>query len=567
MPPDPVPARARARTRTGARTLTRTPNRIAVGVIGAALVVGTLAATPGPDPAGGGAGIRWGKCPERPVPAGMRCGTLDVPLDYGPAAGTGTGTGTARGTGTATGTGIGTATTKATGPGKARLRIAVAMLPATGPAAKRLGSLVLNFGGPGAPGVATLAADPAAFAELNKRYALVVFDPRGVGHSEPVTCGGDPQETGETAASAPVGPAAQLAALRAAAKRCALDSGPVLPYIGTVNAARDLDLLRQALGEKKLDYLGFSYGTRLGSVYAALFPRRSGRMVFDGVDTLSEPLTEQALVSAAAQQRALDNFLVWCAHQDGCVYGTNTRTAKEKVQALVTRLDAEPLTGEGGLRFTGQDVVAAIETALYSKKTWPDLADALALVERNGDPVGLMQLGGPTEPPPPDAMDAVDGVGDTGAPVPADNSAAALVAVNCADDPDRGNDKASPADIARELAALQPLFLAASPVFGPHQLMTVLSCYGRPAGTDFIRRIDRPAGIPRILLVGTRGDPATPYEWTEETAKRLGNTVILDYKGDGHTAYLASRCVQGYVDHFLIDGRLPAGTRSCPAGE
>ncbi|AWZ16873.1 alpha/beta hydrolase [Streptomyces sp. ICC1] len=139
--------------------------------------------------------------------------------------------------------------------------------------------------------------------------------------------------------------------------------------------------------------------------------------------------------------------------------------------------------------------------------------------------------------------------------------------MNCADDPDRGDAKASPATVERELAELAPLFLAASPVFGPRQLMTVLSCYGRPAGTDFIRKIDRPAGIPRMLLVGTRGDPATPYEWTEETAKRLGNTVVVDYKGDGHTGYVASSCVRGYVDHFLLDGRLPSGTRSCPAGE
>lgn len=175
----------------------------------------------------------------------------------------------------------------------------------------------------------------------------------------------------------------------------------MLPYVGTVSVARDMDLLRQALGEEKLDFLGFSYGTRLGAVYAALFPRRTGRMVLDGVDTLTEPLGEQALLSAVGQQRALDNFLVWCAHRQGCVYGTNTRTAKEKVQALITRLDAAPLTGEGGLRFTGQDVADAIGAALYSQKAWPDLADALALVERSGDPVGLMQLGGPDEPLPP----------------------------------------------------------------------------------------------------------------------------------------------------------------------
>lgn len=536
--------RSRLRPRPGCRVRTR----IGAGAIGTALAGALLAAVPGHAPTAG-TGIQWGACPERPVPDGMRCGYLTVPLDY---------------------EAKDKAKIKAEPKAGGTVRIAVAKLPATGPAAHRIGSLVLNFGGPGAPGVSTLAADPHAFAELNKRYDLVAFDPRGVGHSAPVTCGGGPRAEGEpTDSPAPTGPAAQLAALRAVARRCALDSGPVLPYVGTVSVARDMDLLRQALGEDKLDFLGFSYGTRLGAVYAALFPRRTGRMVLDGVDTLTEPLGEQALLSAVGQQRALDNFLVWCAHQQDCVYGTNTRTAKQKVEALVTRLDAAPLTGEGGLRFTGQDVVDAIGTALYSPKAWPGLAEALALVERDGDPVGLMQLGGPEEPPPPSPPPSSPPPGEETGPavVPADNATAALVAVNCADDPDRGDAKASPEAVARELEALQPVFLAASPIFGPRQLMTVLACYGRPAGTDFIRSIDRPAGIPRILLVGTRGDPATPYEWTEETAKRLGNTVVLDYKGDGHTGYIASRCVQGYVDHFLNDGHLPSGTRSCPAGE
>ncbi|MFZ3472115.1 alpha/beta hydrolase [Streptomyces sp. 4.24] len=537
----------------------RSRTRMAGGLAAAALAAVSLAAAPAPPPAAAG-GIRWGSCPEKPVPADMRCGTLAVPLDYGHP-----------------------------GKGKAQrtVTLALARLPATGPASRRIGSLVLNFGGPGAPGISGLAADPGLFAELNKRYDLVAFDPRGVGHSAPVSCGdgqGDGRSQGRSqgdspAPATPDGAATELAALRAMAQSCARASGPVLPYIGTVSVARDMDEIRRALGEEKLDFLGFSYGTRLGAVYAAQFPKTTGRMVLDGVDTLSEPLTEQALVSAAGQQRALDNFLTWCAHRPGCVFGTNTRTAKQKVQGLVTRLDQRPLTGGDGQAFTGQDVVEAIGTALYSPRMWPALADALALVERSGDPVGLMQLGGPTEPPPPapppppspspspsPSPDEGEG-GGSGATVPGDNTAAALVAVNCADDPDRGDAKASPAAVERELAELAPLFLAASPVFGPRQLMTVLSCYGRPAGTDFIRKIDRPAGIPRMLLVGTRGDPATPYEWTEETAKRLGNTVVVDYKGDGHTGYVASSCVRGYVDHFLLDGRLPSGTRSCPAGE
>ncbi|MFD3542033.1 alpha/beta hydrolase [Streptomyces sp. NPDC058662] len=471
--------------------------------------------------------VQWGKCPEREAPAVMRCATVSVPLDRDR-------------------------------PARGTVRIAVARIPATD-REKRIGSLLLNFGGPGSPGVAGLAADPDAFADLGERYDLVAFDPRGVGRSEPVSCAGSQGVQDEAVGDA----AAQLAVLRAVARRCELASGPVLPYIGTVHAARDMDVIRRVLGDRKLNFLGFSYGTRLGAVYAAQFPRSTGRMVLDGVDTLSEPLAEQALASARGQQRALDHFLSWCARRHDCVYGTNTRTAKEKVADLVTRLDEEPLVGGDGSYMTGQDAVAAIGAALYSKTMWPDLADALATAERDRDPVGLLQLGGPAQPPPDDDD---DGGPDEGPAVPPDNGDAALVAVNCADDPDRSNADADPAAVEKEVTDRSAEFAKASKVFGPYQLMTVLSCYGRPAGTDFIRNIDRP-GAPRMLLVGTRGDPATPYEWTEETAERLGSAVVLDYKGDGHTGYDSSPCVQGYVHGFLLDGRLPGGTRSCPAGD
>ncbi|WP_411101456.1 alpha/beta hydrolase [Streptomyces sp. cmx-4-9] len=484
--------------------------------------------------------LRWGDCPEKPVPAEMRCATVLVPLDHA-------------------------------APGKGTVAVALARIPATD-RKKRIGSLLLNFGGPGASGLAGLAADPKLLAELGEQYDLVSFDPRGVGHSQPVSCGGS-QEAEDGAGDA----AQQLAALRSVVKRCELASGPVLPYIGTVNVSRDLDVIREVLGDRKLNFLGFSYGTRVGAVYAALFPRRTGRMVLDGVDTLSEPLVEQALASARGQQRALDRFLTWCAHQPGCVYGTNTRTAKEKVDDLVARLDERPLVGQDGSHFTGQDAVASIAAALYSPLMWPALAEGLKGAEEQADPVGLLQLGGPTDPPGTGGDDDGDG-GDGGsggdggwprpgaAPVPADNAEAALAAVTCADDPDRSADRSSPAAIEAEMATLRGEFLKASRVFGPRQLMTVLSCYGRPAGTDFIRRIDHP-GAPRMLLVGTRGDPATPYEWTEETAARLGSAVVVDNRGDGHTGYPSSACVRDHVDRFLIDGRLPSGTRACPAGE
>ncbi|WP_424213208.1 alpha/beta hydrolase [Streptomyces sp. BI20] len=470
--------------------------------------------------------IRWGDCPNRPKDPNLRCGTALVPLDHAH-------------------------------PDKGSIRLALLKIPATGP--HRLGSLFLNFGGPGGQGTEGLAAARHQFIDLGESYDLIGFDPRGVGYSAPVSCGDDDLSVPPGADAA-----AQLAALRAYAKRCAEHSGPVLPHVGTVDVARDLDVLRQAVGDRKLNYLGFSYGTRLGAVYAALYPRNVGRMVLDGVDTLSEPLAEQALVSAAGQQQALDNFLGWCAKQTGCVLGTNSRTARTRLDALVRRMDAEPLVGDDGTLFTGGDVIGAIGTALYSRTAWPILAEALNLASRDHDPSGLLQLGGGA----PDPQDPDSGAVGGPVPVPADNFRAALNAVNCADDPDRSLDKATPQVVEREIDALEPLFERASPLFGRTQLATVLACYGRPAGTDFIRDIQPPKGLPRLLLVGTRGDPATPYRWTEETARRLGpSATILDYKGDGHGAYAVSRCVRAEVDTFLVEGRLPRGTRSCGANE
>ncbi|MFD5409835.1 alpha/beta hydrolase [Streptomyces nojiriensis] len=528
---------------------------IAAGVAAGAMLLASLGAapaptptpTPTPVPTGGddplarfhAQRLRWGACPEKPVPAEMRCAVAEVPLDYA-------------------------------APGKGTVKVALGRLPATDPD-RRIGSLLINFGGPGAPGLAGLAADPKAFADLGERYDLIGFDPRGVGHSDPVSCGG----AGDTAGDANADTATALAALRDDVKRCELNSGPVLAHMGTVDVARDMDVLRRLLGDDKLNFLGFSYGSRLGAAYAALFPRDTGRMVLDGVDTLTEPLMEQALVSARGQQRALDNFLASCARQSDCVYGTNTRTAREKVAALVERADTEPLVGDDGTEVGGLVIVLAIGQALYSPSTWPALAKALAQAEREHDPAGLLALLGlgteptdptdPTDPTaPPDPTDPAQAGGSD--PVPADNLAAALAAVNCADDPDRSIEKLTPAALEKEIDERAQEFLKVSRVFGVPQLLSVLTCYGRPAGTDFIREIDHP-GAPPMLLVGTRGDPATPYEWTEETAERLGSAVIVDHKGDGHTGYSTSRCVQEYVDDFLIHGRLPSGTRSCPAGE
>ncbi|GAA3990745.1 alpha/beta hydrolase [Streptomyces marokkonensis] len=474
--------------------------------------------------------ITWSACEGMDVPKDLQCGKVTVPLDYDrPRAGT--------------------------------LDVALARYRATGDSR---GSVLLNFGGPGGSGVSELSVGGKDFMHLTNGYDVVTFDPRGVGRSSPVTCGpatldiveatdGDEELTD---------PQDVLRRLRDAAAECAKRSGPVLPHIGTVNAARDMDVMRRALGDDRLNYLGFSYGTRLGAVYAAQFPDKVGRMVLDGVDTLTEPLAEQGLAGARGQQTALENFLDWCVEDIACPFGQDARAARRQVVQLVASLDSDPVPTGFGEPFSGQDMVGAIGQALYSRELWPTLKRALAQLLEDGDTRGLEGFvsGGVTFPvrargP----VDAGGGLTDQ-EDVPMDNLPAALMAINCADDPDRpGADR-----VAASLGRLRARYEEASPVFGRYRLTQVLMCYGRPKGTDFVRDEVKDLDTAKMLLVGTRGDPATPYRWTVETAERLGpSAVVLDNKGEGHTGYASSQCVHRKVDDFLLYGSLPPDGSSC----
>lgn len=472
--------------------------------------------------------IVWSACEGPDMPVDLQCGKVTVPLDY------------AR-------------------PGTGTLDVALARYRATG---KSRGSVLLNFGGPGGAGIDELASGGKDFMGLTNGYDVVTFDPRGVGRSSPVSCGEGSDEAyaaTEDGATA-VDPRTVLEKVRRAAAECAAHSGPVLPYIGTVNVSRDLDVMRQALGDKKLNYLGFSYGTRLGAVYAAQFPGKVGRLALDGVDTLTEPLAEQGIAGAAGQQTALDDFLDWCVADFACPFGQDRRAAGEQIVRLVRSMDAHPLPTAFGERYSGQDLVGAIGQGLYSRALWPLLERALAALVEGGDTRGMENLasGGMARP----AGRSGDGglVGPD--EVPPDNLPAALMAVNCADDPDRP----AAGRIVEQLRRLRGQYEQASPIFGRYRLTQLVMCYGRPRGTDYIRDRVKNVHTPKMLLIGTRGDPATPYRWTVETAARLGpSAVVLDNRGEGHTGYSSSTCVHRKVDDFLLYGSLPANGSSCGA--
>lgn len=497
--------------------------------------------------------VTWAAC-EAGAPKDMQCGKVTVPLDY------------AR-------------------PGRGTLDLALARYRATGPSR---GSVVLNFGGPGGAGVPTLASDGGKeFMDLTNGYDVVTFDPRGVGRSSPVSCGigTEPDSSDTDGGSADANPDLRNAtAARKAleewkkvAADCAKHSGPVLPHIGTVDAARDLDVIRQALGDRKLNYLGFSYGTRLGAVYAAEFPHKVGRIALDGVDTLTEPLSEQGRVAAEGQQTALEDFLDWCVQDIACPFGQDRRAAGDQVEQLISSLDENPVPNGSGGRLSGQDLVGAIGQALYSKAMWPSLERAIASLVQDGDPRGVeaFATGGmassphdrqarrhPPEPAGAARLPASGGGLVDGADVPPDNAPAAMMAINCADDPDRPSSQ----QLTKDLGRLSADYQAASPVFGRYRLSELLMCYGRPKGSDFIREKVKNVDTAKMLLVGTRGDPATPYRWTVETARRLGSSaVVLDNRGDGHTGYASSQCVHRKVNDFLLYGSLPPSGSSCTA--
>ncbi|CAL9352191.1 alpha/beta hydrolase [Streptomyces sp. enrichment culture] len=515
------------------------------GVLGLTLLGTGLPGT-GPPPAGAsetGPGrlsrfydqkVAWSACEGLEMPKDLQCGKVTVPLDYAH-------------------------------PGGRTLDVALARYRATGDSR---GSVLLNFGGPGGSGINELAAGGKEFMHLTNGYDVVTFDPRGVGRSSPVTCGPASLKIMEATGSDEgiADPADVLKRLRDAAAECAEYSGPVLPHIGTVDAARDMEVMRRALGEDRLNYLGFSYGTRLGAVYAAQFPDRVGRMALDGVDTLTESLTEQGLAGARGQQTALENFIDWCARDVACPFGRDARDARDQVVRLVASLDSEPVPSAFGEPFTGQDLVGAVGQALYSRELWPSLEHALAQLVEHGDASGLQgfSLGGVTFPVRERARAADRGDGSAGLTdeedVPMDNLPAALMAINCADDPDRPGAK----EITGSLERLRARYEEASPVFGRYRLTQVLMCYGRPRGTDYIRDEVKNLDTAKMLLVGTRGDPATPYRWTTETAKRLGSpAVVLDNRGEGHTGYASSACVHRKVDDFLLYGSLPPDGSSC----
>ncbi|MGW7576063.1 alpha/beta hydrolase [Streptomyces sp. NPDC054765] len=432
-------------------------------------------------------------------------------------------------------------------PGRSTMQVQLIRLKATGPG-KRLGSLVLNPGGPGASGVNYLIDSGNAFAQLGQRYDIVSFDPRGTGHSDPVSCGSKLAPPPGTGADDSL--AAKEQRINEA---CGRYSGELLRWVGTPDVARDMDVLRAAVHNDKLNYLGFSYGSKLGAVYAHEFPGKVGRMVLDSVEDPTKNAWQTALSQARGFQRALDDFTADCTRDAGCPLGTDRGKAQDQLRSWYQELNDRPMKAKGET-VDETTYVYALREALYSKSDWPALRQALAQL-RDGDGSGILRLSnaggssaartgsvparrvGQDELPPQDQL--------------------ALRAITCRDTSERYGEGDYPR-AERE-------FTRASPLFGPDIAPTLLDCYHWPvAGDDSSRDVSAP-GAPPLLLVATTNDPATPYEGAFHMARALGNSsVVLTYRGEGHAAYTTGdACVHYHVDGFLLDGALPKAHISC----
>nr|WP_234996003.1 alpha/beta hydrolase [Streptoalloteichus hindustanus] len=485
----------------------------------------------GPVPAGlerfYGQPLSWGACESFATTAddrtafsrrGLECARLTVPLDYG-------------------------------APQGRTIALGLLRRPAEDRDA-RVGSLVLNPGGPGASGMSTVAnlAETVSGGELGRRLDLVGFDPRGVGASEPqLRCLTDEERDAERldndVDTSPQGVAQTEAEEKAYAQKCAERAGTeLLASMGTRDVAKDMDVLRSALGDPKLTYLGYSYGTRIGTAYAEAFPDNVRAMVLDGAVAPAQDPVAELVAQGAGFQQAFTSFATWCVQQPQCALGTDSTQAVPAFRRLVDPLVDQPAPVDGGRKLSYGDATTAVIQALYAESYWKTLNHALRqLAEGRG--TELMAF-----------ADLYYGRGSDGR---YSTTMDAFTAVRCVDDP-RVLDKSVRAEADRRYREAAPFlddrrgasnaldacaFWPVPPTSQPHQ-----------------PKVD---GLPRTVVISTTGDPATPYQAGVDLAKAL-DARLLTHQGEGHTVFLQGvRCVDDMVTRYLVDLQLPDEGATC----
>ncbi|WP_333743243.1 alpha/beta hydrolase [Streptomyces ardesiacus] len=462
--------------------------------------------------------LAWRDCG---VP-GFQCATMKAPLDYAK-------------------------------PTEGDVRLAVARKKATGPG-KRLGSLLVNPGGPGGSAIGYLQqyAGVGYPAKVRAQYDMVAVDPRGVARSEPVECldgremdtftqtDTTPDDAGETDAL--------VDAYKKFAEGCGADAPKLLRHVSTVEAARDMDVLRAVLGDEKLNYVGASYGTFLGATYAGLFPDRTGRLVLDGAMDPSLPARRMNLEQTAGFETAFQSFAKDCVKRSDCPLGgkgTSPEQVGKNLTSFFDDLDAKPIpAGDAdGRRLTESLATTGVIAAMYDEGAWQQLRESLTSAMKEKDGAGLLILS--------------DSYYERGSDGGYSNLMYANAAVNCLDLPAAFS---SPDEVRDAL----PDFEKASPVFGEGLAWASLNCaYWPVKPTGEPHRIEA-AGAAPIVVVGTTRDPATPYRWAQALAGQLSSGRLLTYEGDGHTAYgRGSACIDLAINTYLLTGTAPEDGKRC----
>jgi pimeloyl-ACP methyl ester carboxylesterase len=453
--------------------------------------------------------IAWEECGD------LWCGTVTVPVDY-------------------------------RDPGGETIDLAVNMLPADDPD-RVVAPLVVNPGGPGAPGTDYAEQAPLAFrSELLDRFDIVGFDPRGTGDSDPVDCLTDAQLDDYLAADPDPDDAAEgkdyAANQEAFFAGCVEHSDSLIGHVTTAETARDLDVLRAALGQTTLTYFGASYGTKLGATYAELFPKKVGRLVLDGAVDVSLSSRELSLAQAGGFEVALRSYVENCTESDDdCFLGDSVDEGMQTIKDLIDDIEEQPLDTQQGRDLTVGNAFYGIVAPLYSKDNWGFLDQGLSQA-LDGDGSTLLLLS--------------DFYASREGGTYADNSAEAIYAINCLDDPYAVGPDQVPAQYAD--------FERVSPTFGRVFAWGLVGCHGIQVHSSEEPLDIRGEGAAPIVVTGTTRDPATPYAWAEALSKQLASGVLISRDGDGHTAYNSgNECVDEAIEAYLIEGAVPEDGLRC----
>jgi pimeloyl-ACP methyl ester carboxylesterase len=430
-------------------------------------------------------------------------------------------------------------------PDGAMIKLALFRIPAKDPN-RRIGVLLFNPGGPGESGVDFLrTAKDVVSDRLAARFDLVSWDPRGTGGSDPVRCGTGFGRALDAPLPLPTTTPerqAQDAVARRADQACQQTAGAILGHVGTANTARDLDRIRAALGAARISYIGYSYGTYLGQVYAQMFPGRVRAMVLDGVSDADLSPEQMLLAEAKGIEQSLNAFFSYCGDDARCPFHEGGHPA-QAFDKLVARINAAPI--RVGNRLLGES------------QFWGGVLDPLYTDQKDALARSLASAGASNGRP---LLDAYDQLNDRRANGSYGDVGQAELAINC----DDGLSVGQPATVTR----LEPVFRAAAPRAGMFVLYGDLGCVYWPEKPSPPSRPIRAQGAPPIVVIGTTGDPVTPYQNAVAVAHQLASGVLLTNQGSGHTAAagISGPC-DPLVVPYLITGKAPRDGAICPGAD